>query len=185
MEPCACHFRGGWEDMSEVIGIDIGGANLKLATASGRSVTQVFEIWRTPERLEEVLRSMLVDFLPADALAVTLTAELADCFATKGEGVARILDAVERVAGLMPVRVWSTQGAFLDPAAARSRPLDVAAANWHALATWAGRWLPGPGAVLIDIGSTTTDLIPLQNGVPAARGNTDATRLMAGELVYS
>ena len=168
-----------------IIGLDIGGANLKAATASGRSISRAFEIWRTPELLGDALWALLADFLPADALAVTLTAELADCFSTKAEGVSQILDTVERVAGTVPVHVWSTQGEFLSPSAARNRPLDVAAANWHALATWAGQWLPEPASILIDIGSTTTDLIPLRNGLPAARGHTDVERLMAGELVYS
>lgn len=171
--------------MAQLIGLDIGGANLKAASTSGRAVSRAFEIWRNPELLGDALGALLADFPPADALAVTLTAELADCFETKREGVARILDAVERIAGKSPVAVWSTTGEFLTPAAARERPLDVAAANWHALATWAGQWLPEPASILIDIGSTTTDLIPLRDGVPAASGKTDVDRLMSGELVYS
>jgi probable H4MPT-linked C1 transfer pathway protein len=39
--------------------------------------------------------------------------------------------------------------------------------------------------VLLDIGSTTTDIIPLLNGVPVPHGLTDGERLQSGELVYS
>jgi probable H4MPT-linked C1 transfer pathway protein len=38
---------------------------------------------------------------------------------------------------------------------------------------------------LIDVGSTTTDLIPLTDGVPVPIGLTDPDRLAAGELVYT
>src|SRR5262252_7785993 len=40
-------------------------------------------------------------------------------------------------------------------------------------------------ALLVDIGSTTTDLVPIVTGSVAARGYTDAERLAAGELVYT
>ena len=39
--------------------------------------------------------------------------------------------------------------------------------------------------MLIDIGSTTSDLIPLVNGLPEPTGRTDVERLQSGELVYS
>jgi probable H4MPT-linked C1 transfer pathway protein len=41
-----------------------------------------------------------------------------------------------------------------------------------------------PHALLVDIGSTTTDIIPLVGGQVAARAATDAGRLATGELVY-
>ncbi len=40
-------------------------------------------------------------------------------------------------------------------------------------------------AILIDIGSTTTDIIPIVDGRVAAVGLTDKDRLASGELVYS
>jgi probable H4MPT-linked C1 transfer pathway protein len=39
--------------------------------------------------------------------------------------------------------------------------------------------------LLIDIGSTTTDIIPLMNGAPCPNGKTDLSRLQSGELVYT
>jgi probable H4MPT-linked C1 transfer pathway protein len=63
--------------------------------------------------------------------------------------------------------------------------LTVAAANWYAAATWAGRFTPTGGALLIDAGSTTTDIIPLWNGKPTPIGLTDPDRLKSGELVYT
>ena len=72
-----------------------------------------------------------------------------------------------------------------DLAAARETPLQVAAANWLALATYAGRFAPEGPALLVDIGSTTTDIVPLRDGKPTPLGRTDPERLSFGELVYT
>jgi hypothetical protein len=120
-----------------------------------------------------------------DVLAVTMTAELADCFKTKAEGVAAIIAAVSDVAGATPVLVWQTSGNFARPEVAVSRPALASAANWHALATWAGRLAPLRKALLFDLGSTTADIIPLKDGRPMARGTTDLERLRNDELVYT
>jgi probable H4MPT-linked C1 transfer pathway protein len=111
-----------------------------------------------------------------------MTAELSDVFRTKREGVHFVLDAVEAVSR-GPVRVFTTAGEFVDGAAARARPLDAAASNWVATAVLVGRFVPD--ALLVDIGSTTTDVIPVTGGRVAARGRTDPERLLAGELVYT
>ncbi len=114
-----------------------------------------------------------------------MTAELADCFATKAEGVDAILSAVTEVADGLPVAVWQTAGEFVDVDVAREFPLLTAAANWHALATFVGRLAPTCSVLLIDIGSTTTDIIPIVDGLPNPTGRTDGERLISGELVYS
>src|SRR5689334_18563923 len=135
-----------------VVGLDIGGANLKAASTAGEAFSEPFEIWRAPGDLKSRVAAMLARFPHADLLAVTMTAELADCFETKCHGVVSILEAVERAAERVPVRVWTTNGRFVEPAEARERPMAVAAANWSALATWAGRWAPKGESLLFDIG---------------------------------
>ena len=59
---------------------------------------------------------------------------------------------------------------------------EIASANWspRLLAARVAHT-----ALFIDMGSTTTDVVPLVNGAIAARGYTDAERLAAGELVYT
>lgn len=168
-----------------VLGFDIGGANLKAATSDGRCASRPFAIWKTPEALAAELRALEIQLPGAGEIAVTMTAELADCYETKAEGVARILAAVQEVAGSRPVHVWLTTGKFVTPAAAIARPLEAAASNWEALATWVADWTSNHPALLIDIGTTTTDLIPIDVGRPSSIGLTDATRMMAGELVYT
>jgi probable H4MPT-linked C1 transfer pathway protein len=172
-----------------VLGLDVGGANLKAAHSGSICCSRPFALWRNPTGLPQALAGLLRESpgLPtADELAVTMTGELCDCFASKREGVHAILDAVETVADGMPVWVWRTDGRLVDLAVARAEsPLLTAAANWLALATWAGRLAPSGPALLIDIGTTTTDIIPLQDGIPTPRGRTDPERLASRELVYT
>ena len=167
-----------------VLGLDIGGANLKAAHTGGGARLRPFALWKDPSGLAEALRDLLRGWPPFDLLAVTMTGELCDCYESKRQGVHAILDAVETAAEGVPVRVWRTDGAFADLAAARAAPLRIAAANWLALATWAGRHAPAGPGLLLDVGSTTTDVVPLLDGSPVPLGRTDPERLRARELVY-
>src|SRR4051812_46993371 len=89
---------------SRIVGLDIGGANLKAARVDGTARHQMFALWKTPELLEKQLREM-VDSLPAcESLAVTMTGELCDCFATKREGVVHIVRSTLNAADGKPVR---------------------------------------------------------------------------------
>jgi probable H4MPT-linked C1 transfer pathway protein len=168
-----------------VLGLDVGGANLKAALADGTARLQPFELWKHPDQLPRALEGLLQSLPPFDAVAVTMTGELCDCFAGKPEGVNAILAAVEAAAGRRPVRVWQTTGRLADVAAARQTPLQTAAANWLALATFAGRFAPAGPGLLIDVGSTTTDVVPLAGGRPVPHGLTDPERLRCHELVYT
>jgi probable H4MPT-linked C1 transfer pathway protein len=112
-----------------------------------------------------------------------MTAELSQMFRTKREGVAFVLRAVETAFAGACIRVYAVDGCFLPPAAARARPLSVAAANWSATARVVA--LHHPDALLVDIGTTTTDLVPIVGGDVVAAGRTDPERLASGELVYT
>lgn len=168
-----------------VLGLDIGGANLKAAHTSGRASSVPFALWKNLAGLSDALRRLLDDMPPTQTLAVTMTGELCDCFESKRQGVHAILNAVAAVAGATPVRVWRNDGRFVDISAARAEPLPAASANWLALAAFAGRYAPQGPALLLDIGSTTTDIVPLLDGQPAPRGRTDYERRCFSELVYT
>ena len=169
----------------DALGLDIGGANLKAAHSGGGARVQPFALWKNPAGLPGALRPLLQGWAPFGRVAVTMTGELCDCFEGKRQGVGAILDAVAAAAGAVPVRVWRNDGRFVDLATARATALQVAAANWLALAIYAGRHAPAGPALVLDIGSTTTDIVPLQGGKPVPRGRTDPERLDCQELVYT
>jgi (4-(4-[2-(gamma-L-glutamylamino)ethyl]phenoxymethyl)furan-2-yl)methanamine synthase len=170
--------------MVTTLAVDVGGANTKAAWFDGatlRTVSRPFEVWRDRDALSTVLREVAAG--PADAVAITMTAELSDAFRTKREGVAFVLDAAEDALGDRPLSVLTTAGELVTVQAARARPWDVAAANWVATALAVAD--AHPDALLIDVGSTTADIVPIAAGRVAATGHNDLERLLAGELVYT
>jgi probable H4MPT-linked C1 transfer pathway protein len=171
--------------LPSVLGLDIGGANLKAAHSSGSAILRPFALWKDPGGLPLALQQLTRELPSYDYLAVTMTGELCDCFEGKRQGVETILAAVESLARCKAVGIWRTDGRFVDCDGARADPLSVAAANWLALAAFAGRLAPAGPALLVDVGSTTTDLTPLYEGTPVPRGRCDRERLRSRELVYT
>jgi (4-(4-[2-(gamma-L-glutamylamino)ethyl]phenoxymethyl)furan-2-yl)methanamine synthase len=170
------------------LAVDIGGANTKAAWLDGmslRTVSRPFEVWRDREALAMVLRDVAAEVAggEAGAVAITMTAELSDAFRTKREGVTFVLDAAQDALGDRPLSVLTTAGELVTVEAARARPWDVAAANWVATALAVAD--AHPDALLVDVGSTTADIVPIADGRVAAVGHNDLERLMAGELVYT
>jgi hypothetical protein len=166
------------------IGLDIGGANLKASDGRGWSRSVPFPLWREHSQLHHALADLVREAPPADSVAVTMTGELCDCYRTKAEGVQHILSAVEQACSGHEVLAYLVDGRLVSVDVARQSPELAAASNWHVLARYAGRFAQSGTAVLVDIGSTTSDIIPLVNGQPGTVGCTDTERLLAGELVY-
>jgi probable H4MPT-linked C1 transfer pathway protein len=167
------------------LGLDIGGANIKVADTDSYARNWPFAMWNRSEELPDFLGQVLEAAPAIESLAVTMTGELADCFSSKSQGVQAILNAVEQVATGKDVRVYQVDGNWATVEAARRDALSVAAANWHALARFVSRAAGEQNFLLVDVGSTTTDVIPIVAGAPSSRGNDDVSRLLAGELVYS
>lgn len=179
--------------MVTIVGWDIGGANVKAAwlayeygaARDVRVASLPFEIWRHKDQLPEVLKKAFAQMaveIP-QAMALTMTAELADVFSTKREGVLYVLDRMLMAYPDCPTSALSLSGDFYPLIDAMEQPLDFAASNWLATAMYlAGQY---PDCLLIDVGSTTTDIIPVLDGKPAASGYTDLDRLKTGELVYT
>jgi probable H4MPT-linked C1 transfer pathway protein len=165
--------------------LDIGGANLKAADGLQWARSMPFPLWRDPRGLAGALDAFLRDAPQADRFAVTMTGELCDCFDSKEAGVRHILKAVEAVAGKREVAVYLVDGRLVSCDEAKADAVLAAASNWHALARFVCRFVRGGAGLLIDVGSTTTDIIPLANREVAAHGRTDFERLTRGELVYT
>jgi probable H4MPT-linked C1 transfer pathway protein len=167
------------------LALDIGGANLKAADGEGFAEAYAFALWREPDRLAQELRTIIAEAPESTHLAVTMTGELADCFESKTQGVQHILKAVNEAADGRHTRVYLADGMLVTPQVAAMKPQLAAASNWHALARFCGRFASEGTAVMIDVGSTTSDLVPLIDGKPVTVGKTDTERLLSGELVYT
>jgi len=167
---------------------------------------------RLAERMSGLLRDLLAEATagpggPTTPVrhAVTMTAELSDVFPDRRAGVRAILAACAEALGTAedaagPILILGTGGELVPLAEAGEALHRVAAANWAASArlaarlvaasagpATAGAGLGGPAGqgLLIDVGSTTTDVIPLQDGRADPEGRTDLERLLSGELIYT
>ncbi|KQC08321.1 MAG: H4MPT-linked C1 transfer pathway protein [Methanolinea sp. SDB] len=154
-----------------MIGIDVGGANVKVVDSGGVHI-HYCPMWENAP-----LETLLAGYRSSREVdaAVVMSGELADCFDSKVEGIRFIVDAVK--AAFPQAVFYGTDGCFHHEATP-----CLAAANWLASADHLRKdW---PGAVLVDMGSTTTDIIPLTD-FSALLGLTDLARLQKGYLVYT
>ena len=172
---------------SIVAGFDIGGAHLKVTRAeNGRivdAVTIATPLWIGLHKLTEAFREAAPLHARADLNAFTMTGELSDIFPSRDAGVSTLLEQISEHFPSGKNLIYAGRSGFVEVEKARRQSTDVASANWHATAALVAK-LTGD-ALFVDMGSTTTDLIPIRNGVITSEGYTDAERLMSGELVYT
>jgi (4-(4-[2-(gamma-L-glutamylamino)ethyl]phenoxymethyl)furan-2-yl)methanamine synthase len=173
--------------MNVIIGWDIGGAHLKAARAENGRIVAAAQV-ASPLRLG--VASVSRAFAEATAMlgstqlhAVTMTGELADTFASRAEGVAALAATAVDALKTAPVTLYAGRAGFIAPAQAACHVEDIASANWHASAAFVAQCQRT--ALFADMGSTTTDLVPVCDGRIVADGYTDAQRLAAGELAYT
>ncbi len=175
------------------LGIDIGGANLKLANSRGESLSTFFPMWIEHRRLADRLKELVHQFCQATRedyklVALTMTGEMADCFASRRAGVAAILDQVQQAFPELPVSVYAVDGTWLTVEAAGQDPWRVASSNWHALANWIVQYPVTRNPALrlvVDIGSTTVDVLPVEQDGIVTTARTDGDRLKLQQLVYT
>jgi probable H4MPT-linked C1 transfer pathway protein len=160
-----------------ILGIDIGGANTKAASSNGHFIySKYLPLWKGCD-IAGTLKEIGQKAGHIDAVGITITGELADCYASKKEGIGHIAAEAKKV---FPKAVfYGSDGKFY--ASADDHRL-LSAANWSASARFIGSVYRD--IIFIDIGSTTTDIIPIVDGEPAA-GLTDFERLSRGELIYA
>ena len=133
--------------------------------------------------VEQAIRAANAILGPADLHAVTMTAELSDAFEDRLRGVASIAAIFTHEIDALDILFYAGAAGFVGKAdVARAAPA-IASANWRASAALVARGRAE--ALFIDMGSTTTDIVPISGGAVAALGEDDAARLSRGELVYT
>ena len=170
------------------IGWDIGGAHLKVASVdSAGNINFINQyaspLWQGVDCLEELFPQTIKDLPTSEHThALTITAELADVFTNREQGVQLLIDVFERTLG-KNISLYALNNGLLNLGAARNKPAQIASANWHVSSSYAASVVDS--GIFIDIGSTTTDIIPFHNNKLINKGNDDQTRLRFDELVYT
>ncbi len=157
--------------------MDIGGANTKFASFDSKFIeSHYLPLWKGAD-----IFGLFTDIkkrVNPSIVSVVMTGELSDCFSGKDEGVLWIY---ENVISVFPnAKFLNINCTFKDDV--RSDPKGFAAANWVASSNFLGKKFKD--ALFIDMGSTTTDIIPIEDGKPTAE-KTDYERLKRNELIYS
>ncbi|AEA47956.1 hydantoinase/oxoprolinase family protein [Archaeoglobus veneficus] len=164
------------------LGLDVGGANLKFSLVEGKGEKGgmggiiYFPIWKNADRLANRLAE-LNDTLEPEKVGVVITAELSDVFSSKSEGVKFVESSVLKAFPDSEVYFLSVDGVLSREA---NPPSDFAASNWVASVLFLAKTFED--FLFADMGSTTTDLIPVKGKILAAK--TDYERLKRGELIY-
>ncbi|MES9991312.1 MAG: hydantoinase/oxoprolinase family protein [Candidatus Thiodiazotropha sp.] len=172
------------------MGWDLGGAHTKAALVDnhGRvgSVVQIAcPLWQGIDHLEAGIASVLQKIGDKSCLkhAVTMTGELVDLFPDRATGVRALIDTMSRRLPDADLSIYGGSAGFLNPANAANQVLQVASANWLASASWAADCLQE--GLLVDVGSTTTDLIPFADKRVLTCDYSDHQRLSGQSLVYT
>ena len=171
---------------ARTIGWDLGGVHVKAALVEDGMVRAAVQaacpLWHGLRALDATFAG-LPDWARGEAAhAVTMTGELTDCFADRTDGVVRLAGwAAGNLRGR--VTIYAGRSGFVASDDTARNAAAIASANWHATAALLGRHVAD--ALLVDIGSTTADLIPIIGGRAATAGYSDAERLETGELVYT
>ena len=168
--------------MTLTAGYDVGGAHLKVALVADGRVVEVRQIvcplWHGLDVLGTALDEAKTMTEGAEHHVVTMTGELTEIFPSRQAGVLSLVAFLGKRLG-PATRFFMGLKGFGDAAAASANTDAVASANFLATARLVAS--KRKGALLIDMGSTTTDLIACDR----PQGLTDAERLQTGELVYT
>jgi probable H4MPT-linked C1 transfer pathway protein len=164
-----------------------------LLDAAGHALAakQVYcPLWRGLQELDCAIEAVLMEF-NAPKHIVTMTGELADIFPDRHSGVVQIAQKMqEKLSSInvlqnneVQVRYYAGSQGIVTLDKVTKHTVEIASMNWLASVQYLAQNLQQ--AILIDIGSTTTDIALVSNGQVRARGFNDATRMQCDELVYT
>ncbi len=176
----------GDSTMNVFVGWDLGGAHVKAALVRNGRVEAVWQVpcplWQGMTSLDEAVGTLL-SRLPSGCIhGLTMTGEMVDLFKDRQEGVWNILRAFGRLIGAEEVWVYESSGIIPLSDCISKTTNESGSKNWLIPL----QWLAGSkqSALVVDIGSTTTDIAPLRKGEIVCLGSDDRSRLEHGELVY-
>ncbi|MBD3193450.1 MAG: hypothetical protein GF317_00230 [Candidatus Lokiarchaeota archaeon] len=183
-----------------ILGLDIGGANTKAALLKFEddsisqcySYIEYFPFWeRAESQISKVYKRICDELLAknnltldkVDYIAITMTAELSDAFETKNEGIKIVKESLVQFFSTNKLKFITTDCEFINHKNVSQNYEKIAAANWVSTALYLGTFVKN--CILIDSGSTTIDIIPIKDSIPATLGKTDVDRMLNHELIYT
>ncbi len=172
-----------------ITGWDIGGAHLKIAQCDrqGRLI-QAIEIpcplWQGIEHLQLAIKTAQQHIDPSHSLAaITMTGELVDIFTDRQTGVAAILDCFTQFTPVDQCLVYAGEAGWLPPVEAKQKWQHVASRNWQASAVFTAQHIQQ--GLFVDVGSTTSDIIPILHNQAVPNALSDYERQANSELHYA
>jgi len=170
----------------KIIGWDIGGAHIKAAKIDFKKKTsktkQLYSpIWKNVNYLKKSIKLIKKKLGKTNYHAITMTAELSDIFPDRKNGVKHIINLSSKILGEKNIFFYSKKN-FLKKKLAIKKPFELNSMNWHATASFVSNFFPN--CILVDIGSTTSDIIPIKNKEIISKGVSDYQRLKSNELIY-
>jgi probable H4MPT-linked C1 transfer pathway protein len=172
------------------IGWDIGGAHVKAAVINPLGdVIAVYQqpcpLWKGLDQLRSAVTRILAEASGWHCRqAITMTGELVDLFDDRDDGVKQIINTMTTLLPQSHCLVFAGLAGFIEADQVKVSDYQaIASANWLASASFAAQKV-GNG-LFVDIGSTTTDILLLNDGNVLAQGYTDYQRLCSQELIYT
>tara|TARA_Y100000589_G_scaffold154232_1_gene146872 strand:- start:544 stop:1569 length:1026 start_codon:yes stop_codon:yes gene_type:complete len=167
----------------EFLGIDIGGAHIKIVGLDKeKKIILVkymkFYFWKKKEKLFKFFDFVNSISSSHTKIGITLTAELCDIFETRIDGFKKIYEECRRLKNKF-FFYTSSKEVFT----VKSNTKKIISMNWHATGKFISKNLND--AIIIDFGSTTTDIICIKNKVIKNLGFDDFSRLKNNELIYT
>ncbi len=174
---------------SAAVGWDIGGAHVKAAVISAGNMIAVYQqpcpLWKGLDQLQYAVNNIVQKL---DGMnyhhAVTMTGELVDLFDNRDDGVKQIIETMTRLLPGCELLIFAGREGLLPVSQIEVRHYAfIASANWLVSASYAAQKINS--GLFVDCGSTTTDILLLNEGQVLAEGYTDYQRLLSEELVYT
>lgn len=176
-----------------VIGWDIGGAHVKavMLDEQGQIVRvsqQACALWKGLPLLEAAITHVLQDWQVESGMcthAVTMTGELVDLFENRRQGVREIAQTVKHhIPGALFYKASAAQGAGFTATVA-GEETHIASMNWHASAQCLASHTVNSSVLVVDIGSTTSDITLCDQQQVLPVGWSDAERMASQSLYYT
>ena len=164
------------------IGWDIGGAHLKSCVISGQKIlcsVDICELWKTKEAgyiIDKIVKKYTQQGVVYNL--ITMSGEMCDIFDNREQGVKKILNYFKK---FVNTYVY-TQTSGVVNIKENKKSQDIASVNWHVIAKFMSQKLKD--AIVIDLGSTTTDFILIKNSEIVNKRVDDFSGLSSRELLY-